>query len=71
MLDHDDAVFHAFTRNLARRHRRPRSYPKAPTPVDALEHLCGGGTVFAVPESNPSLTELLDDDTGGEELGLS
>jgi hypothetical protein len=43
MIDHDDVRFASFTRDLARRHRRPRSYPPPPAlPADALEQLCGG-----------------------------
>ncbi|MBX3204124.1 MAG: hypothetical protein KF764_03595 [Labilithrix sp.] len=46
MIDHDDVRFSSFTRDLARRHRRPRSYPPPPPlPADALEQLCGGGTI--------------------------
>ncbi|OJY26423.1 MAG: hypothetical protein BGO98_39425 [Myxococcales bacterium 68-20] len=50
MIDLDDFRFASFTRDLARRHRRPRSYPPPP-PVraDALEQLCGGG-VIALPD---------------------
>ena len=46
MIDLDDFRFASFTRDLARRHRRPRSYPPPP-PVraDALEQLCGGGVI--------------------------
>lgn len=45
MIDHDDVRFSSFTRDLARRHRRPRSYPPAPVRADALEQLCGGSIV--------------------------
>ena len=50
MIDLDDFRFASFTRDLARRHRRPRSYPPPP-PVRAaaLEQLCGGG-VIALPD---------------------
>lgn len=42
----DDVRFASFTRDLARRHRRPRSYPPPPSVMaDALEQLCGGSTV--------------------------
>lgn len=47
MIDHDDARFSSFTRDLARRQRRPRSYPPAPMRQDVLEQLCGGGSVPA------------------------
>ncbi|MBX3215901.1 MAG: hypothetical protein KF850_27930 [Labilithrix sp.] len=47
MIDHDDVRFSSFTRDLARRHRRPRSYPPAPVRADALEQLCGGSIVPA------------------------
>ena len=49
MIDHDDVRFSSFTRDLARRHRRPRSYPPPPTRADALEQLCGGSTIVIVP----------------------
>lgn len=54
MLDHDDVRFSVFTRDLARRHRRPRSYPRIPATTDCLEQLCGGGTVLSVPEPAPT-----------------
>ncbi len=56
MMDHDDVRFSSFTRDLTRRHRRPRSYPPPPVRQDVLEQLCGGGSV-AVPTST-SLTTL-------------
>ncbi len=49
MIDLDDFRFASFTRDLARRHRRPRSYPPPPVRADALEQLCGGG-VIALPD---------------------
>jgi hypothetical protein len=45
MIDQDDVRFSSFTRDLARRHRRPRSFPHSPVRNDALEQLCGGGQV--------------------------
>ena len=45
MVDQDDVRFSSFTRDLARRHRRPRSYPPSPIRSDALEQLCGGATI--------------------------
>jgi hypothetical protein len=36
----DDTRFTLFTRDLARRQRRPRAYPDAPPRPDALEILC-------------------------------
>lgn len=59
-MDQDDVRFASFTRDLARRHRRPRSYPPPPPmPQDVLEQLCGGGDVplFSAP-SVPSLATL-------------
>jgi len=54
MIDHDDVRFSSFTRDLARRHRRPRSYPPPPpSPADALEQLCGGGVVALPGDSTP------------------
>lgn len=44
MIDNDDVRFSTFTRDLARRQRRPRSYPASPARADALEQLCGGTT---------------------------
>jgi len=67
----DDARFASFTRDLARRQRRPRSYPPPPSVLsDALEQLCGGGTVTMPPVSMP----LLPDEQSVsdlEEAGLS
>lgn len=51
MNDNDDVRFSNFTRDLARRHRRPRAYAPPPPPADALEQLCGGGLV--VPPHSP------------------
>jgi hypothetical protein len=52
----DDVRFAAFTRDLARRHRRPRSYPPPPSVMaDALEQLCGG-SLSVIPA--PSLEGL-------------
>jgi hypothetical protein len=70
MIDHDDVRFSSFTRDLARRHRRPRSYPPPPPVVaDALEQLCGDGRVsppsssIALPRWPDDLSEIdLDDD---------
>lgn len=53
MIDHDDVRFSSFTRDLARRQRRPRSFPQSPTRPDALEQLCGGGAI--VPDAAPSM----------------
>ena len=62
MIDHDDVRFSSFTRDLARRHRRPRSYPPPPTTrADALEQLCGGSTVVVVPPSMLALPRWPDD----------
>ena len=62
MIDHDDVRFSSFTRDLARRHRRPRSYPPPPgTGGDALEQLCGGSTIVVVPRSMMSLARWPDD----------
>ncbi len=62
MIDHDDVRFSSFTRDLARRHRRPRSYPAPPTTrADALEQLCGGSTVVVVPPSMLALPRWPDD----------
>lgn len=61
MLDHDDVRFSAFTRALARRQRRPRSFPVTPATTDCLEQLCGGGSVIAIPEPPPSDAEPLSD----------
>ena len=61
MIDHDDVRFSSFTRDLARRHRRPRSYPPPPTRADALEQLCGGSTIAVVPPSMMSLARWPDD----------
>jgi hypothetical protein len=44
-MDQDDVRFSSFTRDLARRHRRPRSYPAPMVQGDALEQLCGGAPV--------------------------
>jgi hypothetical protein len=52
MIDHDDVRFTSFTRDLARRHRRPRSFPPSPIRSDALEQLCGGGKVPVAPPSS-------------------
>jgi hypothetical protein len=73
MIDQDDVRFTSFTRDLARRHRRPRSFPVSPTRTDALEQLCGGGSVaIAAAESaalgwtegfsDLELPDLADDD---------
>jgi len=60
MMDHDDARFSSFTRDLARRQRRPRSFPPSPTRADALEQLCGGGAVVPpTPEASPSAPATL------------
>ena len=56
MIDQDDVRFSSFTRDLARRHRRPRSYPPPPARQDVLEQLCGGSSV-SLP-SAPSLATL-------------
>jgi hypothetical protein len=53
MIDQDDVRFSSFARDLARRHRRPRSYPPSPARTDALEQLCGGGSV--IPDAPPSM----------------
>jgi hypothetical protein len=53
MIDQDDVRFSGFTRDLARRHRRPRSYPPSPLRSDALEQLCGGSTVCAADLATP------------------
>ena len=56
----DDARFASFTRDLARRHRRPRSYPPPPSVMaDALEQLCGGSSVVvaAAELSMPALPD--------------
>jgi len=54
----DDTRFASFTRDLARRQRRPRSYPAPPSVIsDALEQLCGGGTVTMPPMSMPLLPD--------------
>lgn len=54
MIDHDDMRFSSFTRDLARRIRRPRSYPTPPPFLhDALEQLCGGLRVPPVVVSSP------------------
>lgn len=56
----DDARFSSFTRDLARRHRRPRSYPPPPSVMaDALEQLCGGSHAVA-PMEYPSMPTLED-----------
>jgi hypothetical protein len=47
MIDQDDVRFSGFTRDLARRHRRPRSYPPSPVRSDALEQLCGGSVAYS------------------------
>ena len=57
MMDHDDARFSSFTRDLARRQRRPRSFPRSPTRPDALEQLCGGLQIIA-PEVSVSMFGL-------------
>lgn len=61
MIDHDDVRFSSFTRDLARRHRRPRSYPPPPTRADALEQLCGGSTIVVVQRSMMTLPRWADD----------
>jgi hypothetical protein len=66
MIDRDDVRFSSFTRDLARRHRRPRSYPPPPSGVaarvDALEHLCGGGKITQADErQSDSLGEWTDE----------
>lgn len=62
MIDHDDVRFSSFTRDLARRHRRPRSYPPPPpTRADALEQLCGGSTIVVAPPTMVGLTRWPDD----------
>ena len=61
MIDHDDVRFSSFTRDLARRHRRPRSYPPAPTRADALEQLCGGSTIVIAPPGMMGLSRWADD----------
>ena len=49
----EDALFGHFARDLARRIRRPRSYPPAPSLVcDALEQLCGGTVTIPTPSSS-------------------
>lgn len=55
-MTHDDLRFSGFTRDLARRQRRPRAYPSAPVRSDALEQLCGGA---AVVEAAPSVPQML------------
>ena len=43
-------IFATFARDLARRRRRPKLYPRTPSAIaDALEQLCGGGTVATPP----------------------
>jgi hypothetical protein len=60
MIDHDDVRFSSFTRDLARRHRRPRSYPPPPSVVaDALEQLCGDGRAHPPPASSARWPEDL------------
>ena len=61
MIDHDDVRFSSFTRDLARRHRRPRSYPPPPTRADALEQLCGGSTIVVAPPNLAMLPRWADD----------
>jgi len=61
MTDHDDVRFSSFTRDLARRHRRPRSYPPPPTRADALEQLCGGSTIVVAPPNLAMLPRWADD----------
>jgi len=62
MFDHDDLRFSSFTRDLARRHRRPRSFPPCPARPDALEQLCGGAQSVAVaPPSMASLPRIPDE----------
>jgi hypothetical protein len=58
MIDHDDVRFSSFTRDLARRHRRPRSYPRSPARTDALEQLCGGGAVVPDPTASTLIVDV-------------
>lgn len=58
----DDARFASFTRDLARRHRRPRSYPPPPSVMaDALEQLCGGSSVVVAAAPDLSMPALPDE----------
>jgi hypothetical protein len=69
MIDHDDLRFSTFTRDLARRHRRPRSYPPSPARPDALEQLCGGATSVSVaPPSMALLPRFSEEDLSGIDL---
>ena len=71
MIDHDDLRFSTFTRDLARRHRRPRSYPPSPARPDALEQLCGGATsVASAPPSMATLPRFPEEDLSGIDLML-
>jgi hypothetical protein len=63
MHDQDDVRFRSFTRDLARRIRRPRAYPRPPARADVLEQLCGGTVVVPMPPSTVSLPPLPDDDS--------
>jgi hypothetical protein len=70
----DDVRFASFTRDLARRHRRPRSYPPPPSVMaDALEQLCGGSTVVVPVADAFSLPALPDEQSVHdlEEVGPS
>jgi len=69
MIDHDDVRFSFFTRELARRQRRPRQYPTSPVRQDALEQLCGG--VSVEDPGPPSVRMLLSDAPGLDDLGLT
>lgn len=69
MIDHDDVRFSFFTRDLARRQRRPRMFPTSPVRTDALEQLCGGGTMEE--EERPSVRMLLAEGPSLDDLGLT
>lgn len=62
-MEHEDLRFHSFTRDLARRHRRPRNYPPPPSVrADALEQLCGGSTAVVSREMLLADLELESED---------
>lgn len=68
MPDHDDVRFSFFTRDLARRMRRPRQYPTSPASSDALEQLCGGVS----PDEPPASVRMeLSDAPNLDDLGLT
>ncbi len=69
MIDHDDVRFSFFTRDLARRQRRPRQFPTSPLRHGALEQLCGGSSVDE--SGPPSVRMLLSDAPSLDDLGLT